>query len=184
MQNSTETGKLTYSEFAGAFATSAAFAAAVFTPLILLCYRHPSAVAKCVNFVCCCRRRSNRIASSAHIRSVAAVAAHVAGVRLPSASSGAPPPPPPRNSVCMADEPEYLEAADLCGNGSPTPVEPPLREAAVLGRLSLQELQAFEAADPPLSGRSRALPAATLGDGPKLFIETKKLRGRPDSFKL
>jgi hypothetical protein len=179
----TENDQLSFVEVAGAIGTVLGILAAVAALCAVILHRNAAACARVLNCLCC-RRRSNRIATSAHIRRAATAAADLAGVSsMFLRTCHEPPTPPPRDSAApVYAEPAYLEAADIHGR-SITPceqavvaIEPaqlvpqdqPNAELPVFQLLTVEQRIALESMEPPLSGRAGRSKKITQSDSFKL----------------
>lgn len=179
--NSTSSTNIDFLDVAAATATVAGCLATLAALIGIIMHRNASFCAALINFVCCCRKRSNRVASSLHLRRAGGALAELGGVVIH------PTPPAPPAGFQPAPENIYIEPAELVPPdpaGTPSgqafsllvepvgapeataPQGPPLEIAPVFNRITPQQHIELELLRPPPAGRA------------------KKTQVRADSFKL
>jgi hypothetical protein len=120
--NSTSSDSIDFLDVAAATATVAGCLATLAALIGVIMHRNASFCAAFINFMCCCRKRSNRVASSLHLRRAGGVLAELGGVVVHPASGRASPPGAPVESGTVAGGAEnteveniYIEPLELTG---------------------------------------------------------------------
>jgi hypothetical protein len=116
--NSTSGNSIDFLDVAAATATVAGCLATLAALFGVIMHRNASFCAALINFVCCCRKRTNRVASSLHVRRAGGVLAELGGVVVH------PPAAPVENSADhQRGETPALDPLGFAGGAGTTSVE-------------------------------------------------------------